>query len=66
MKDLTGQRFGRLVVLGPTEERRNRYMVWEGLCDCDNKVFVDTQNLKNRPLRSEGGFSTLTIAVRDQ
>ena len=44
-KDLTGQRFGRLVALKPTEERRNRYVMWECLCDCGNTVSVRSSSL---------------------
>lgn len=29
IKDLTGQRFGKLVVLEITPERRNRQVVWK-------------------------------------
>jgi hypothetical protein len=34
VRDLTGQRFGKLVVLYPTEERRNGSVVWVCRCDC--------------------------------
>lgn len=33
MKELSGQRFGRLVVLGRTEERKYGNVIW--LCECD-------------------------------
>ena len=36
IKDLTGQRFGRLVVLSMTDERIKRRVVWECRCDCGN------------------------------
>lgn len=29
MKDLTGQKFNRLLVLGPTNERKQGCIVWE-------------------------------------
>lgn len=45
-KDLTGQRFGALVVLAPTEERMNRQIVWECLCDCGNTALVKSSDLK--------------------
>jgi hypothetical protein len=32
--DIAGQRFGRLVAIGPTEERQSRCIVWEFRCDC--------------------------------
>ena len=36
IKDLTGQRFGRLFVLYPTDKRVNRRVVWHCICDCGN------------------------------
>lgn len=40
-KDLTGKRFGRLVVIRPTEERGpDGGIVWECLCDCGNTCLV--------------------------
>lgn len=46
MKDLTGQRFGRLVAvkaLPPAPGRRNKR--WECRCDCGNTSVVDGSNL---------------------
>ena len=40
MKDLTGQRFGRLVAVRLTDERRNNKVIWECKCDCGNVVNV--------------------------
>lgn len=34
IKDLTGQRFGKLSVLGHTDERQDRSVVWSCQCDC--------------------------------
>ena len=45
-KDLTGQRFGKLVVVGPTEERKRGYVVWGCRCDCGSTVFVRTDKLR--------------------
>ena len=47
IKDLTGQRFGKLVVIHPTDERRGRSVVWECKCDCGNTAFVPTNNLRS-------------------
>ena len=44
--DLTGQRFGRLIAVRPTEERRQRFVVWECKCDCGNTVHVTSGMLK--------------------
>lgn len=34
--DITGQRFGRLVALRKTDERQDKKIIWEFLCDCGN------------------------------
>lgn len=52
--DLTGQRFGRLTVIRPTEERRRKAVVWECKCDCGNTAFVSSKNLKTGTTRSCG------------
>jgi len=46
-KDLTGKRFGRLVALRPTEERKNGYVMWECICDCGNTTFARSASLNN-------------------
>jgi very-short-patch-repair endonuclease len=46
-KDLTGQRFGNLVVLSATEERKEGSIVWKCQCDCGNITFVPTCNLRH-------------------
>ena len=35
-KDLTNQHFGRLRAIRPTEERKNKSVVWECECECGN------------------------------
>ena len=48
IKDLAGQRFGRLVVVSITEERDTSGMVkWLCECDCGNIVVVSGHNLKH-------------------
>lgn len=53
-KDLTGQRFGKLIVLGPSDERANGFMVWECQCDCGNSKRVPTPNLTGGRTKSCG------------
>lgn len=53
-KDITGQKFGRLTAIRPTDERRNNCVVWECLCLCGNKCFVSTDYLRNKHTRSCG------------
>ena len=44
--DLKGQRFGKLLVLEETSERKDRSIVWECLCDCGNKCKVSSKQLR--------------------
>ncbi|MBQ9001884.1 MAG: hypothetical protein IJ087_08535 [Eggerthellaceae bacterium] len=43
-KDLAGQRFGKLTAMCPVG-RRNRYVVWECVCDCGNVREVLSRDL---------------------
>lgn len=52
--DLMGKRFGRLLAVRPTEERKNSSVVWECLCDCGNKVFIRSQSLQKGVTQSCG------------
>ena len=52
--DLTGMRFGKLTVLGATEERKGGRMIWKCKCDCGKIAFVSGGNLKNGFTRSCG------------
>lgn len=53
-KDLTGQRFGRLIAIEPTEKRSNGKIVYYCLCDCGKKCFVGSADLRKRHTRSCG------------
>lgn len=44
-KDLTGQRFGKLVAVRPTDKKVGTNIVWEMKCDCGNTTYVHTGNL---------------------
>lgn len=46
IKDLTGQKFGKLTVLEMTNERRNRQVVWKCQCECGNITYVVGQALR--------------------
>ena len=54
IKDLTGQRFGDLVVLEITPERKNRQVVWKCQCDCGNITYVVGQALRSGHTKSCG------------
>lgn len=55
-RDLTGQRFGRLVAIRPTEERMHRNIVWECQCDCGNLTYVISTSLRSGGTTSCGCF----------
>ena len=65
-KDLTGQRFGRLVVVSRNREKQNEFFkengrqiaFWDCICDCGNTTTVKASNLKNKtnPTRSCGCY----------
>lgn len=54
-KDLTGQRFGRLVVLGEAPRQQNSpYSQWVCQCDCGNKTIVRGSSLTYGSTKSCG------------
>lgn len=53
-EDLTGRRFGRLTVLGPTRRRSSGSIVWECQCDCGNVTFKPGKHLKDGTVVSCG------------
>lgn len=45
-KDISGQRFGKLIANRPTEQRSGGgSIVWECSCDCGNTIIVTSRNL---------------------
>lgn len=56
--DITGRRYGRLVVTGHAGKGYGKngepYNLWECLCDCGNKKLVKTASLKNGNTKSCG------------
>lgn len=52
--NLTGQRFGKLVAIRPTDERRNARIYWECRCDCGNPTKVRADNLVSSNIKSCG------------
>lgn len=54
--DLTGKRFGKLVVLRRAENSKNGRARWLCQCDCGNQTITEGTDLrrKNRPTRSCG------------
>lgn len=54
IRDLTGQRFGRLVAKYPTDKRLCSSVVWHCECDCGKSCDVATVNLRNGSTKSCG------------
>lgn len=53
-RDITNQRFGRLIALYPDESSRKRRIKWICRCDCGNTCSVNISNLRNGHTRSCG------------
>lgn len=62
--DLTGQRFGRLVVVGRADPPSNEYgnAVWHCRCDCGNEKDIDSHSLRNGDTRSCGCLQRERVA----
>lgn len=41
IKDLTGQKFGHLKVIEPTDKRYKKQVVWKCRCDCENHTIIE-------------------------
>lgn len=52
--DLTGQKFGRLIVLGRDNENKNRRIYWICQCECGNIKSICGENLKYGDTKSCG------------
>ena len=52
--DLTGQRFGRLLVAGMGERSANGRILWVCLCDCGNQKTITPAGLRHGGTRSCG------------
>jgi len=58
MKDLTGQRFGKLIVEAPTDKRMDSgSVVWRCRCDCGKMAEVSARRLIRGKVRSCGCLS---------
>ena len=55
-KDLTGQRFGRLIVLGYDHTEKG-YAYWKCRCSCNSEVVVSGNALKSGRTQSCGCLS---------
>lgn len=59
-KDITNQRFGKLIALEPTTDfnNRNRHTMWLCKCDCGNITKVSINNLLSKATQSCGCLKT--------
>lgn len=55
-KDISGQRFGKLVALRPTNQRIDQKVVWECECDCGQTVYAPINVLTRGDKNSCGCF----------
>lgn len=53
-KDITEQRFGRLIALGPVARSASKKVMWRCTCDCGNITVVSAQDLRKGATRSCG------------
>lgn len=63
MRDLTGEKFGRLVVTKRSDIKIPRRAIWECECDCGNKINVRGENLRSGNTTSCGCFQKEQIAA---
>lgn len=54
--DIVGNRYGRLVVLSKSPNRKCHDMLWLCQCDCGNQTIVSTSSLKSGSTRSCGCY----------
>jgi hypothetical protein len=45
--DISGQRFGRLIVLGRSKKKSNSGALWECTCDCGGSTVANSLKLRN-------------------
>ena len=65
IKDLTGQRFGKLVAIKPLDEKQNNKLVWLCKCDCGNETNVIGTKLTSGNTKSCGCLKKETWNVRN-
>lgn len=62
--DITGNRYGKLIVLEPTERRDiNGRMIWKCLCDCGNISYHCGTMLRTGRIKSCGCGQNLTVNI---
>ena len=64
--DLTGKRFGRLVVIEETSERIYGSIIWNCKCDCGNSKKVAQKYLSQNFTRSCGCLTNHTNSLKSK
>lgn len=64
--DLTGKRFGKLVVLQKSEQRLSNKLCWECICDCGNTTIVRGECLSSGHTKSCGCGHGVRIQIGDR
>ena len=54
IKDMTGQKFGSLLVLEATDQRKRGQVMWKCLCDCGNETYITGSDLRTGNTKSCG------------
>ena len=60
-RDLSGMKFGKLTAVRQTQERVDRYYVWECHCDCGGVCFVNTKKLVRGTITNCGCIPKKTL-----
>ena len=64
--DLTGQRFGRIIVIEKTDRRSGRHIIWKCKCDCGKETFVSGNNLRSGNTTSCGCLNKELVITHGQ
>lgn len=46
--DITGERYGKLTAIEPTDQRKGKSIIWKCKCDCGNIVYVSVDSLRGQ------------------
>ena len=60
-KDLTGQRFGKITALYPTNQYQNTHILWHCKCDCGREIDVEGASLLSGNTKSCGCIKKETL-----
>lgn len=66
VKDLTGQRYGRLVVLYRSDNKTRKIVHWHCQCDCGNECDVARNNLRSGCTTSCGCYAKEQTSIRSR